>query len=172
MSIADIEAKPLSIKQVESMLVGDNAIVIHYDDLANVSSLSELMNLAKCVVILLEIEGPEAQRVGHFILMLNHGDHYEHFDSYGLDVDEELALTHEKRYLTTLIGSSNKAVENAHAKLQEVREDVQTCGRWVVLRCKLSSMRLQQFNDFISSQHQPPDIFVTALTKKLFSSVQ
>lgn len=134
-----------------------------YDDLQNFKSVDELMALG-AVIILLEIEAPRAPKVGHFICLLDHGTHIEHFDSYGLRMDEELDYTQE-RHQTMLFKNSPKKILDNTKRLQMFREDIQTCGRWVVTRVLLRNIELDQFlNIFDHLKPQTPDEMVTVMT--------
>jgi hypothetical protein len=84
--IQKIKDNALTFNQLQDLVGPEqtkNCRWIVYDDLVHFKRVDELMNLG-CVVILLQIETPRAPKVGHFIVLLDHGSHYEHFDSYGL----------------------------------------------------------------------------------------
>lgn len=116
---------------------------IVYDDLRNYKTIDQLMALGACV-ILLEIETLNKPRIGHFIIILKHKDHYEHFDSYGIGMDEELSLTKEHHLSNIFRNSKVKIVDNTK-RLQRLREDINTCGRWVVARLLLRHVELDPF---------------------------
>lgn len=160
-----IKDNALSIPQVQS-LVGVNQAKqcrwIVYDDLQKFQTLEQVLSLG-AVVILLQIEAPRAPKVGHFILMLDHGNHYEHFDSYGLNIDEELAITKE-HHLTNLFRRSRKPIKENGKKLQTIREDINTCGRWVAARLLLRDTELDQFLKIIDYFNLNPDDMVAAMT--------
>lgn len=165
--IQDAETKPLSDDDLVQMLGPDakRCRVMLYDDLANYSSLHELLpNRDDAAIILLQIEAPNAPKVGHWIALLNHGDHYEHFDSYGLDPDEELHITHEEPYITRIINNTRWRVESTQVKLQLKREAVNTCGRWCVVRVRFPHLERREFVRFIQQVHPIPDVAVTLLT--------
>lgn len=133
-----------------------------YDDLQKFKSIEELMEPG-AVVILLQIETKSAPLVGHFILLLDHKTHYEHFDSYGLLMDEELKLTNE-HHLTNIFGKSRKKIVDNTTRLQMMREDVNTCGRWVVARLLLRDLELDEFLGVIKYFIRPSDDLVAAMT--------
>lgn len=156
-----VEAQDLSGAQLIRMTKGKAKAMV-YDDLRLVSHLEQLFDKTSCVFVLLQIKGAVSP-VGHWIALIKHRDHIEHFDSYGLSVDQEIALTYEKHYLTDLIDNSRTNVVTSQKKLQAVREHVNTCGRWCVLRCLLKNINMREFYDFISSSDTHPDM-VAALT--------
>jgi len=136
---------------------------ITYDDLKRFRSIDELMELG-AVVILLQIEKLNVPKVGHFIVLLDHGSHYEHFDSYGITMDEELELTKE-HHLTNIFRQSNKKIVDNDTRLQTFREDINTCGRWVVARLLLRQIELDDFLKlFIHLKPQTPDEMVVVFT--------
>lgn len=161
-----IEEMPLSFDDLERML-GPRAAdtrLMDYDDLAEARSLEEVFGGKRAVIVLLEIEGPNAPKVGHWIALLDQGDHYEHFDSYGLSADEELAVTHEKPFLSNLLAHADKAVQDSGTRFQAVREHVNTCGRWCVARVRLQKLTVRHFKDVIHQAHTVPDITIAMMT--------
>jgi hypothetical protein len=170
--IEKAEQTPLSIDEIKKMLGDDNnrCKVILYNDLAKFETLDQLIpNYRDAAIILLEIEGPNAPKVGHWVALLNHDSHFEHFDSYGLDPDEELGLTHEQPYITKLIQNSKIRVESSQAKLQARREAMNTCGRWCVVRVRFPDLEKKEFVQFIREVHNVPDVAATLLTYLLVS---
>jgi hypothetical protein len=168
--IEELEKKPLSDADLRRMLGKDRARckVILYNELQKYTNMDELLpNEGQCVIVLLQIETPGATPVGHWICMLNHGSHYEHFDSYGLDPDEELGLTHEQPYLTNIIKNTNKRVGTSSYRLQAKKEAVNTCGRWAVTRVKHAELENPEFVKLIRAQHPIPDVAVTLMTQFL-----
>lgn len=165
--IQELEKTPLSDDDLRRMLGKDKSRckVMLYDQLHQHESLEELLpNQYDAVIVLLQIEKPGAPKVGHWITLMNHGSHFEHFDSYGLDPDEELALTHEKPYITQLIQNTKRRVESSGAKLQAKREAMNTCGRWCIVRVKNKDLEKPEFVNMIRQVHSIPDVAVTMLT--------
>lgn len=179
-----VAKEPLSFDDLKRMIrkglditpdkVAENRVngvkFIRYDELKSYSSLEDLFESRRgekgfdCIIILLQIEAPHAPRVGHWITLLDHSSYYEHFDSYGLDIDEELAITHEKPYLRNLFRDTSKRIDSNNERLQRFREDVNTCGRWAVARCLFVELTLDEYKKFIKSVHLTPDLAVTLLT--------
>lgn len=160
-----IKQNALSFTQLHQLVGSKNTSQcrwIVYDDLKQYSSIDELMKLG-AVVILLMIEKPNAPKVGHFILLLDHKTHYEHFDSYGLTMDEEIGLTQE-HHLTNLFKSSRRKIVDNRVRLQTFREDINTCGRWVVARYLLKQLELDEFLRLIKYFIRPSDDLVAAMT--------
>lgn len=168
--IEELEKKALSDNDLRKMLGKDRSRckVMLYEQLKNYKSLDELIpNYKDAVIILLQIQGPGAPPVGHWIALLNHENHFEHFDSYGLDPDEELALTHEHPHITDIIRGTSKRVESSSFKLQAKKEAVNTCGRWCIVRVKYPELEKKPFVDMIRKVHSIPDVAVTLMTRFL-----
>ncbi len=166
--IQSVKGNALSFPQLKS-LVGPRQAArckwLLYDQLAPFRSIEELMDLGACV-ILLQIESASRSPVGHFILLLDHGTHYEHFDSYGLTMDEELKITQEK-HLTRIFGLGRKPIVDNSKKLQTFRQDVNTCGRWVVARLLLRQLELKEFLKLVEHFHVLYDDLVSIMTMLL-----
>lgn len=163
-----LRKQDLSFKELQDMVGPEftrNTLWITWDELAKYSSVSSLMQ-KKAVVVLLEIERPYTNNVGHFILLLQYPDHIEHFDSYGLTMEEELAATQEK-HLTRIFQDYRQPVINNTKRLQTLRQDINTCGRWVVGRLMLQEMKLDQFLKFIDYFKLNHDDLITAMTMLL-----
>lgn len=166
--ITQLEATPLSLDELKRMLTpkrrDTDTKLILYDDLKQFEDLQHMFGKDKAVIILLQIEKPNAPKVGHFIAMLDMDDHYEHFDSYGLNADEELAITHEQPFLTQLIQTSSKRLAESTTRYQHIREHTNTCGRWAVGRVLLQDLNLKEFKEVISAAHAVPDVTISLMT--------
>ena len=161
-----LKSNALSIPQLQELVGPQNSKKcrwILYDQLREFSDWQELMNLG-AVVILLQIQGRNSSPVGHFILLLDHGSHIEHFDSYGFNMDEELSITHEQPYLTQLFKFCRKKIVDNTLRLQQMKEDINTCGRWVVARLLLRELELPDFTGIIKYFIRPADDLVAAMT--------
>ena len=163
---AEIESVPVSLTDVQRMLghKASQVRVMVYDDLARFGSLERLLEGVDAAIILLQIETPTAPPVGHWIAMLKQGTFIEHFDSYGIGIDEELARTHESPILREMMTDSPKMVIQTRSRLQAKREDVNTCGRWCVARVLSDSMDAERFGRFYRSFGVHPDALVSLVT--------
>lgn len=164
--IQKIEEEPLSFSDLKRML-GDrqrDTKLIDYNDLQGVGSLEEVFDGDKAIIVLLEIEAHNAPKVGHWIALLDQGDHFEHFDPYGLTADEEIAITHEEPWLSRLLAQADKRVTDSGTRFQAIREHVNTCGRWCVARVRLQDLSLQDFKKVIDQAHTVPDVTIALMT--------
>lgn len=163
-----IERNALTIDQLKLMVGPENASRcrwLTWDELAKFESAEKLMSLG-AVVVLLQIENRNAPSVGHFILLLDHETHMEHFDSYGLTMEEELSITNE-HHLTRIFDRYRKRLVNNTMKLQTQRHDINTCGRWVVARLLLRNLALEPFIKLIKHFGMKTDEIVALMTMLL-----
>lgn len=159
--ITELEKEPLSDKDLERMARGKAKIIL-YDDLRDIDTLD---NDWDAYIILLQITG---QNIGHWILLINHESHIEHFDPYGIGIDEELSITHEKPYLSNLFQKSKKDIITNHIRFQARKENMNTCGRWCISRLNFADMPLEKFHTFIDKVHSKHhDMAATLLTMLL-----
>jgi Ulp1 family protease len=107
--------------------------------------------------------------VGHRTALIRNGSNFEYFDSYG-DSPKSI-LDFIPRYMNQQLGNnwsqdlgkiiksikpSDKFMYNKFP-LQQVMQDVNTCGRWVILRVSTflkESMKNKQFLSFIKKQQK------------------
>lgn len=160
-----VEQVSLSADDIRKML-GQHATsvrVMLYDDLSKYRTLDDLLADHVAAIVLLQIQGPGESAVGHWIALVDLGDTIEHFDSYGLTMDEELAKTHESPYLKAMMTDSKRLVIQTRARLQAQKADVNTCGRWCVARI-LSQMGTDEFARFFKSFKEHPDALVSLMT--------
>ena len=163
--ISGLRAEDFTFKELQDMVgseITKSTRWMTWDQLASLPSVRELFTLP-CVVILLQIEGKYRKAAGHFILLIDFQDHIEHFDSYGYTMEQELSITKEK-HLTRIFQSYRQPVINNTKKLQTLAEDVNTCGRWVVTRLMLKSLKLDAFLSLINYFKINHDDLVTAMT--------
>lgn len=145
------------------------SIPIHrYPELKGMSSPESLFKGNKAAVILFLTEG---RNNGHWICVLDHGSHYEVFDSFGMAIDGNRKWLDEKKLmefgqtlplLSILLDKGNKPVNHNSTKLQA--NDANTCGRWVVWRILNSATPLDTFVSEMKSGKGTPDQTVTERT--------
>lgn len=167
--VDEAEKKPLDFDDLRRMLGDSNkdTKIVTYDSLKGEESLQSLFGDKTSVIILMQIEAKNAPTVGHFICLLDKIEHVEHFDPYGFSVDQELAITHEEDWLGKLLRSSNDKIVMSKRRFQQLREGVNTCGRWCVVRIRNYNKSLPEFSSFIDQIHYEPDVAVTLMTLHL-----
>ena len=140
----------------------DNKVkVLSYHELANVNNLNDLLNGA--VILLYETK----QNFGHWTALIKQQNFIEFFDSYGLQMDQELnyATYDNTPYLTNLVNKSNYRVISNNTKYQALLKDVNTCGRWTAMRVVFRDYNIGKFKQmFLSNNFSTPDFWVSCLT--------
>ena len=159
------EGKALSDKDLQRMCnkAGVKVNILMYDQLKDMN-FDQLLSKTP-LIMLLNIVGDNAPKVGHWIAFLSYNGQLEHFDSYGLRPDQELHITHEQPYLTRIL--RGQRYETNHVQLQEKKDHVNTCGRHCVSRILMKQMRQRQYVRWLTSQHEKPDLTVTLKTLHL-----
>jgi hypothetical protein len=150
-------------------LMGNRAKILTYKDIYNYSNIDSLLKPYDVVIILFETVPDK----GHWtILFKRNKKQIEFFDSYGFIVDVELDYVDKKyknqlkenyRYLTRLIYESPYELEYNPYKFQKMKKDINTCGRWCVLRYEYKKLTIDQFYKLINSVKIDKDILVTLL---------
>lgn len=160
-----------TIKKIEATPMGDNNIrqylpdarVLTYKELADVSSIEELLPKPKDYFFLLYEHKPN---VGHFVVVNRYIDNGRDticfFCSYGSKIDAPLywnspatnrALGQSKPYLTELLRKSGKKLQYNNVQYQSKQSPVATCGAFATLWIKANlrdNMNLQEFHDWIT----------------------
>ena len=141
--------------------------IVKYSELANYNSIEDVLPTDKCYKILL-IE--TKLNSGHWVCICRYNNNIEVFNSYGCKpgIDDfchvpkltNLLLGQIEPYLNKLL---NKALNKFKIiynkfKFQKVSKNINTCGRWCVLRLLMMlnhDMDLEHFIDFIkvSAKH-------------------
>tara|TARA_Y100000114_G_C11697914_1_gene296949 strand:+ start:328 stop:852 length:525 start_codon:yes stop_codon:yes gene_type:complete len=160
MNSEDIDLSGQDIKAITN----NKARVISYHELANISSLDELMGINKAVILLYETK----ENFGHWTALFTIDDNtVEFFDSYGFAPDQELnyATYNDTPYLSNLMKSSGYNFIYNDKKLQTFAHDINTCGRWTSLRVRMRDIPLKQFIAlWTKNKHYQPDFWVSAIT--------
>ena len=95
MAVRELIHKALSDPDIRTILWA-NTKIIKYSELANISSLDELLpRLVDVCVILYE----ESLNRGHWVALLKYNEMSERFDSYGMKPDKELQWINMKKRL-------------------------------------------------------------------------
>ena len=94
MSIIKLIHKALSDADIRKIL-GQDAKIVKYSELSQVTDIDQLLpnQLDFCIVLY-----EDSIDHGHWVGLSNYDGRYEHFDSYGLQPDKELAwISMQKR---------------------------------------------------------------------------
>lgn len=148
-----MESEPLSGEDIKKLLKG-KVKIIEYPELSNYNSIEELLNPYGQVVILYESK----PNYGHWTTLFKYPNRsgVEFFDPYGIKIDDEfnyisdkyrIELNEDVPYLSNLLYNYDGPIEYNDYKFQKFAENIDTCGRWVVLRLVLKKKSLEEFED-------------------------
>jgi hypothetical protein len=153
-------------------LIKHKANLMTYRKLKKYKTLDQALGKHGALVLLYETQ----ENFGHWVCVFKRGDLIEHFDSYGMKPDDEIKFIDSyfrKRHnlhiphLTALLYESPYKISYNEHKLQKHKEDVNTCGRWVIARLLLRHLPLKQFSKMFKNKSIEPDKLVTFFTEIL-----
>jgi len=129
---------------------------------------NQLLNMLPVAILYEQIPGV----YGHWTLLLDTPDGIEFFDSYGAPVDTEFKDIEYKQphYLAKMLLKLHKITNINYSPyhFQALKQNVATCGRWVVLRSLFSDWGIDHFAkavfDVSKKLHISPDELVTEAT--------
>lgn len=152
-------------------LVNRKANLMTYPQLTKYDDIDKAMGKYKALILLYETK----QNYGHWTCVFKRNNNtIEHFDSYGMKPDDELAFipeyfrivsNQELPHLTALLYKSGYNVEYNDKKLQIQKKDVNTCGRWVAMRIIFRNMNIDDFIElFKGTKYYSSDDLITLIT--------
>jgi len=148
-------SKALSDADIRKKL-GKQTRVITYPDIKKYKTIDDLLGPQNRVVILVETN----VNSGHWMCLLKYNNIVEHFDSYGLSVDDEMSyvslpmrkhLGEMKPLLSALLDDCPYKVIHNIRDLQSWKAGVNTCGRHVVNRLLNQDKTLPEYLKYIDS---------------------
>lgn len=110
--------------------------------------------------ILYESDEEQGKLIGHWVLIIDYGNTIEVFDPYGEDLEEQYdeyqgkidKHLKQKPYLEILMKKlkklGKKIVVNPY-KFQKESPDINTCGKWCIIRAIFENLNINQFKDII-----------------------
>ncbi len=164
--IKKLESKPFSGEDILNILDQKTKIVL-YNEIKKYKSIDSLLHPYGNVVILYETK----PGYGHWVCIIKHkgkNPYIEFFDSYGMKPDQQLDYVPENMksqpYLLKLFLKSEYPIIYNSKQLQQLMDDVSSCGRHVALRLVLRDIPLKEYLKLIINQKYNPDMIVTYLT--------
>jgi hypothetical protein len=157
--------------------LGEDTKILKYSQLADYTSMLDLLpRELDFAFVLTETK----QNSGHWCCLLRHGKTIEWFDSYGVKPDGELKfvpsfmrklLGEDTKYLSILIRKLPREYqfEFNKSKLQKFSPNINTCGRWCLLRAEMLKLGygLDEFVKFIDrnchAREMPADVLLCTL---------
>lgn len=150
--------------------------VMTYPELTQYDNIDDAMGLYDAVVLLYETQ----QNFGHWTLFFKYDDNdnetIEFFDPYGLFPDDELEyvpMNFRKiegeyyPYLTYLLYKSNYDIVYNNHRLQEKKNDINSCGRHVVTRLIFRDLDIDDYFKLIKKTGLSSDQFVLYITNNI-----
>jgi hypothetical protein len=140
--VKDVEIEPLDDSDIRFYL-GPRAKILTYPELANYTSIFQILTKPKDFFILLYLDAPNK---GHWTCVLRYNKTIEFFDSYGIKVDDELKwLNCRERqrlkmsipFLTRLFNRIDESMFQPiynSIKYQTEKGTMNTCGRHCIFR--------------------------------------
>ena len=153
-------ARELSIDELKSMVTRPGLKFVDWVNFKG-SGIKQLMGNSQGVILLLEHHGKDN---GHFVLFLKHRNHIEYFDSYGLAPLRLVGILGFDQNETNRFMQIVSGCKKHHVQFQTKRADINTCGRYAVMRynCKFASFK--EFRGIMHHASLHPDDVVTMLT--------
>lgn len=132
---------------------------ILYNDLKKFKDVKDLFgDNYEAIYVLLQIKSndPTKSKVGHWVCFIYHREKNEYYwyDSYAIDIGQELDLTHEEDTIIQLTKNINLGALNTN-RHQLFRDDVNTCGRHCCLRSVFWHLNNDEYNKFVISPMVP-----------------
>jgi len=160
----------LTLDDVQA-LTRHKANIIMYDDLTIDDNILNVIGSTNRAILLFPTESGSPN--GHYLCLIYYKDIRTllHFDSYGLDVQEELKYSTSKHvqrntlaYLYNKLRANNvKVIFNTY-KYQQMINGMNTCGRHVACRLRFHYLNEIQYARLLLHQSNTPDYLVTIIT--------
>lgn len=166
---------PLSGTDIQTILK-NKCNVIEYSDLYNIDNLNDAFK-NDCIVILYRSSPTSA----HWCCVYRNKEGICFFDPYGLVIDSEIdeiktenpyyanSYYPSKRLIQLILKGNYKHINYNNYKLQEMKSNVNTCGRHVATRLLFKDDTLEEYVKRLSGMKGSNfDEIVLNITNKLF----
>lgn len=162
--------EPMNSEQIKDFLKGDVACLT-YSDLKNIESIDDALEAVKYIFVLYEYK----PNYGHWTCILktkgpNGKPAVEFFDPYGIKPDHQIKGFSQKikneygmnyPLVVKLLKESKYPIEYNNYKLQKYDPNIQTCGRWCMMRCLFDDLDVNKFKDLFTNKKISKDELVT-----------
>jgi len=151
----------------------DNLYKIYkYEELSSFDNIDQVLGDNRGSIILY---ASTSNSEGHWCCLFRDNNTIYFFDSYGFSIDEELVYSEFHMrihkgvpvpHLSHLIEKSNYSVDSSKYKLQVMKQQTSTCGRYAGARIKHRNLSHEEFADLlIKNKHYPPDFWIVVMTQ-------
>lgn len=161
--IDKIKSYALSNEDINIILEPDTKI-ISYPDFATMNSIDDAFDrMGRCVFLFLTT----SETSGHWLCMFKKDNTISYFDSYGekpeaqrcwLSQEQLDELGEGEPYLMNLLRKSGFKVFYNTVQYQKERQDVNSCGRWCVMRLICKDMDDKQFYNTVMGLMKQYDV--------------
>ena len=160
--------KSLSTEDIVNQV---NCNVLKYSDIKNYNSIDDMLINDRCVILY-----ETTKNKGHWTCLYKYKNTIYFFDSYGNNHEEQKnfipnkikkALKQDHKRLTELLYNSNYDVEYNETQLQQFKNNINTCGRWVVVRMMYPHISVDNFKKLFLNKTKKADEIIYELTKKI-----
>ena len=124
-----------------------------------------------CVVVLYE-STINKKRQGHYIALIDRGNHIEYFSSLGRgprDELNEMELSESKKFRQIL---GNRYKYNKHPLQNQRDYSINTCGLFTIARCLLKNYKLRDFVQIFKTPPRTPDDIISLMSLLLVKHVE
>lgn len=151
-------------------LLGSGIKITSYPDLEKVNHIDELFDKMNRAILFVPQQN---EQQGHWCCLIKRGKTIEFFDPYGeppeaqkdtLDNAHLSKMRMNEPFLADLLTDNPYNVIYNKVQLQELTNDVNTCGRHCVSRLLYHRYPIQKYREIIDKTRLSPDEFVVKLT--------
>lgn len=153
-----VQKQPLSLEDMKYMLgIHASECNVFINDELKGMNYKQLFEKPKVILLL-----GDGHSVGHWVGLIKRKNEIEYFDPYGFGIEKDIQLSQSEPYLLNIC--KGYKIHSNHHPLQKLKKDINTCGRWVIVRIRLSELSINEFEEIIKEPHQVSDITITLLT--------
>ena len=145
--------------------------ILDYLDLERMENMAQVFGGKQAAILLFNT----SSNVGHWVLLMRRGEGVvDHFDPYGFSIDQDINIASNQMvrnhqgaltpHLTALIQKGGFRVIENNKRLQKMLSDINTCGRWCVVRYLMADYPIEKFQKTMLNQKINPDEIVSYLT--------
>lgn len=163
----NLKSNPLSDSDLKNVI--NYVPITKFNKLQYLRSIDEVLNNNIGIILILT----EDENTGHWIGIIKQNDIIEIFDPYGshpkdylrtLRIPPEYNLNGDTNILIRLIKNSGYRPVINKTRFQVLNDNIDTCGKHVLLRLLLSHLSLKDYTKLIKSVDVSPDDLVSGIS--------